>query len=90
MSIGTGHNIAKAVVPGVQDINQAQDLSNVRVGVRDELFQGSPPILAGPVQYDGTEDGVAAELVAAGIPHNAIVLGFRPPEVRPFTGFAVD
>lgn len=42
------------------------------------------------VQYDGTEEGVATELVAAGIPKDAIVLGFRPPEVRPFTGFAVN
>jgi hypothetical protein len=42
------------------------------------------------VQYDGTEEGVATELVSAGVPKDAIVLGFRPPEVRPFTGFAVN
>jgi hypothetical protein len=41
------------------------------------------------VQYDGTEEGVVTDLVAAGVPKDAIVLGFRPPEVRPFTGFAV-
>ncbi len=29
------------------------------------------------------------ELVEAGIPHESIVLGFRPPEIRPHTGFAV-
>ncbi len=41
------------------------------------------------IQYDGTDPGVARELVEAGIPHEAIVLGFRPPHVRPHTGFAV-
>lgn len=47
MSIGTVHNIFKAVVPHAQSINQAQDLSNVRIGVHDELFQGGTPVLAG-------------------------------------------
>jgi hypothetical protein len=41
------------------------------------------------IQYDGTEDGVADELVAAGIPRDRIVLAFKPPRVRPHTGFAV-
>lgn len=41
------------------------------------------------VQRDGTEDGIANELVAAGIPETAIVLGFQEPLVRPHTGFAV-
>ncbi|MCP4662360.1 MAG: XisI protein [bacterium] len=41
------------------------------------------------IQYDGTDPGVARELVEAGIPREAIVLGFRPPHVRPHTGFAV-
>jgi hypothetical protein len=41
------------------------------------------------VQYDGTEDGIANELVNAGIPKNKIVLGFQQPEVRQYTEFAV-
>ncbi|KAM3102458.1 XisI protein [Phormidesmis sp. 146-12] len=41
------------------------------------------------IQRDGTEDGIANELIAAGIPKTAIVLGFHEPEIRPFTGFAV-
>jgi hypothetical protein len=41
------------------------------------------------VQRDGTEDGIATELVNAGIPKAAIVLGFQEPSVRPHTGFAV-
>lgn len=41
------------------------------------------------IQRDGTEDGIANELVSAGIPRDRIVLGFRPAEVRRFTEFAV-
>lgn len=41
------------------------------------------------IQRDGTEDGIANELVSAGIPRDRIVLGFRPAEVRPFIEFAV-
>ena len=41
------------------------------------------------IQYDGTEDGIAEELVKAGIPHDRIVLAFKPPEIRPHTDFAV-
>ncbi len=41
------------------------------------------------VQRDGTEHGIATELVAAGIPQQQIVLGFRAPYVRPYTEFAV-
>ena len=41
------------------------------------------------VQRDGTEDGVATELVEAGIPKSDIVLGFHDPEVRQHTGFAI-
>lgn len=41
------------------------------------------------VQYDGTEYGIANELVDAGISKTEIVLGFRYPSVRQYTGFAV-
>ncbi len=41
------------------------------------------------VQQDGTEDGVATELVEAGIAKSDIVLGFHEPSVRPHTGFAI-
>ncbi len=40
------------------------------------------------IQRDGTEDGLAKELVKAGIPKNHIVLGFRPEEVRQYTEYA--
>jgi hypothetical protein len=41
------------------------------------------------VQRDGTEEGIAGELEKAGIPKDQIVLGFRPPELRPYTEYAV-
>lgn len=42
------------------------------------------------IQRDGTEYGIANELVDAGIPKEDIVLAFRRPELRPLTGFAVS
>lgn len=41
------------------------------------------------IEKDNTEDGVASELVQAGIPKSHIVLAFRPPEVRAHTEYAV-
>ena len=41
------------------------------------------------IQRDGLEDGIATELEAAGIPKSQIVLAFRPPEIRQYTGYAV-
>ncbi|MBD2358668.1 XisI protein [Tolypothrix sp. FACHB-123] len=40
------------------------------------------------IQRDGTEVGVANELVAAGVPKQDIVLGFHAPYKRKFTEFA--
>ncbi|MCC5669774.1 XisI protein [Nostoc sp. CHAB 5784] len=40
------------------------------------------------IQRDLTEEGVANELVELGVPKTDIVLGFRSPHVRQFTGFA--
>jgi hypothetical protein len=40
------------------------------------------------IQHDGTEGGVANELVEAGVPKDRIVLGFHHPHKRPYTGFA--
>lgn len=40
------------------------------------------------IQYDGTEHGIAHDLVAAGVPKDRIVLGFKPPRWRSYTGYA--
>ena len=42
------------------------------------------------IQYDGTEDGITDELIATGIPHKAIVLGFHPTEIRQHTSYAIE
>jgi len=39
------------------------------------------------IQYDGTDRPLAEELVRAGVPREAVVLAFYPPEVRPHTDF---
>lgn len=41
------------------------------------------------IQHDGTEEGFANRLVAAGIPKSDIVLAFQSPFKRQFTDFAV-
>ncbi|MBW4673584.1 MAG: XisI protein [Desmonostoc geniculatum HA4340-LM1] len=40
------------------------------------------------IQRDFTEEGIANQLVELGVPTTDIVLGFRAPYVRQFTGFA--
>lgn len=40
------------------------------------------------VQHDETEEGVAPDLVAAGVPPERIVLGFKSPARRAVTGYA--
>jgi hypothetical protein len=41
------------------------------------------------IQRDGTEVGIANELVEAGVPKQDIVLGFHAPYKRQYTEFAV-
>jgi XisI protein len=42
------------------------------------------------LQWNGTEDDIAANLVAAGVPKEDIVLGFQSPFMRQFTEYAVS
>lgn len=41
------------------------------------------------IQYDGTDEAIAEQLVEAGIPRDQIVLAFKAPDLRPLTGFAI-
>lgn len=41
------------------------------------------------VEEDWTEEGIATDLVAAGVPKEDIVLAFTPPELRHLTEYAV-
>jgi hypothetical protein len=40
------------------------------------------------IQHDGTEDGIALQLVEAGVPHQHIVLAFHHPSRRKHTPYA--
>ena len=42
------------------------------------------------IQHDGTEEGIAVDLVAAGISKEQVVLGFRTVEERKHSEFAVS
>jgi XisI protein len=42
------------------------------------------------IQWNGTEDDIAAELVALGVPKDDIVLGFHTPRMRQYTEYAVS
>ena len=40
------------------------------------------------IQSDNTEEGIATDLLEAGVPKDDIVLGFRHPKIRKYTEFA--
>ncbi len=40
------------------------------------------------IEEDWTEDGIATDLLEAGVPRDDIVLAFHAPEERPYTEFA--
>ena len=42
------------------------------------------------IQHDGTESGVANELVELGVPKEDIVLAYHAPYQRKYTGFAIN
>ena len=54
--------------------------ATVYVRLRDNKFW---------IEEDWTEDGIATELIKAGIPKDDIVLAFHEPQIRVDTGFAV-
>jgi hypothetical protein len=47
ISLGTVHEVLQSAARQAGVINQDQDLSGIRVGLHDEIFQGSKPVLAG-------------------------------------------
>ena len=52
-------------------------------------FTSIESAIKSPIQYDDTEEGIATDLLEAGVPKADIVLGFRHPKIREYTGFAV-
>ena len=47
ISVGTIHNIVTAAVIQARRHNAAQDLSGIRIGAHDEIFQNGQPVLVG-------------------------------------------
>ena len=47
ISVGAVHNIVHSAVSDAQRINQQYDLSPIRIGLLDEIFQASDPVLVG-------------------------------------------
>ena len=47
VSVGCVHDVIQAATREASAINQGQDLSRIRVGLHDEIFQGATPVLAG-------------------------------------------
>jgi hypothetical protein len=47
VSLGCVHDVLQAATRKASAINQGQDLSGIRVGLHDEIFQGATPVLAG-------------------------------------------
>jgi hypothetical protein len=47
ISIGTVHRVLQLATQQAGVVNRDQDLSSIRVGLHDEIFQGAMPVLAG-------------------------------------------
>jgi hypothetical protein len=47
LSMGTIHTVLQSAAQRAGVINREQDLSGIRVGLHDEIFQGTMPVLAG-------------------------------------------
>ena len=47
MSLGTIHNIVQQAIVSARRVNDSQDLSNIRIGDHDEIYQANRPVLTG-------------------------------------------
>src|SRR3954453_22373870 len=47
VSLGSVHDVLQSATRQASVINRDQDLSGIRVGLHDEIFQGATPVLAG-------------------------------------------
>src|SRR5438105_13810975 len=65
------------VVEGWQDVRRLHGCM-VHVEIKEDKIW---------VQQDGTEDGIVDDLLAAGVPKDRIVLGFKSPQSRAHTEF---
>ncbi len=47
MSLGTIHNIVQQAIVSARNVNDSQDLSTIRIGDHDDIYQANRPVLAG-------------------------------------------
>jgi hypothetical protein len=47
LSLGTAHNILRRAVAAARQLNGGEDLSRIRIGAHDEIFQAARPVLVG-------------------------------------------
>jgi hypothetical protein len=47
LSLGTVHNVLQQAVPAARRVQQQEDLSRIRLGAHDEIFQAGRPVLVG-------------------------------------------
>ncbi|MHB1558121.1 MAG: hypothetical protein ACYCU7_18845 [Acidimicrobiales bacterium] len=47
VSLGHVHNVVQSAVAGAREINRSYDLTGVRIGAHDEIFQAGRPVLVG-------------------------------------------
>jgi hypothetical protein len=47
ISLGSIHNVVQRAVDKARDLNHGQDLSAIRVGAHDEIYQAGQPVLVG-------------------------------------------
>ncbi|MCF8157575.1 MAG: hypothetical protein K9K35_16340 [Rhodoferax sp.] len=47
ISVGSVHNLNQLAAQRAGDINSTQDLSQIRVGLHDEIFHCNEPVLVG-------------------------------------------
>ncbi len=66
------------------DIRWREDVQCYTVPLHLEIVEGKIWI-----EHDDTEEGIATDLLEAGVPKEDIVLGFHPQELRPYTEFGV-
>ena len=72
-------NIYLVLVHGWEDVRRLHGcLVHIEI-INDKIW----------IQQDGTEYGIATDLLAAGVPKEKIVLGFKTPRSRQHTEFAV-
>lgn len=61
ISVGTVHNIVQEAIEKARAVNEAEDLSGIRVGAHDEIYQGGRPVLVG-VDLESTYCYLLAEV----------------------------